>query len=221
MILLKSVSKAYSSRAGKRKVLDNVNLCIQPGEHLGILGRNGSGKSTLIRLIGGHELPDSGQIERKMKVSWPLAFAGGFQGSLTGFDNLRFIARIYNVDYSTIKNYVEDFSELGSYMKEPVKTYSSGMQARLAFALSLAIEFDCYLIDEVIAVGDAGFHEKCKYELFEKRKDRAFIIVSHDPNFIKSYCNKIAVLENGNLAHYEDVETAYSDYTNRILGIGS
>ena len=147
-----------------------------------------------------------------MTVSWPLAFSGGFQGSLTGYDNLKFISRIYNVDYNLIKEYVEDFSELGEYMREPVKTYSSGMQARLAFALSLAIEFDCYLIDEVVAVGDARFHEKCKHELFEKRKERAFIIVSHDPHFIRTYCDKAAVLVDGKLLSFEDVDSAYTYY---------
>ena len=128
---------------------------------MALLGRNGAGKSTLIKLIGGVELPTAGKITRQMSVSWPLGFAGGFQGSLTGYDNARFIARIYNRSYKDLKVFVEYFTEMGRQLKMPVKTYSSGMRARLAFALSLAIEFDCYLIDEILLVGDQNFQRKC------------------------------------------------------------
>jgi len=214
VILLDKVVKKYETRAGYHTVLNRVDFTVQPGEKLGILGKNGSGKSTLIRIISGQEYPDSGRIERRMKVSWPLAFSGGFQGSLTGLDNLRFISRIYNVDHESIRGFVEGFAELGKFFREPVKTYSSGMQARLAFALSLAIEFDCYLIDEIIAVGDARFHEKCMHELFEKRKDRSFLIVSHDAGFIRAHCSHAAVLESGKLVRYTSVDEAYENYMN-------
>lgn len=219
MIKLENVVKEYKSRNGKHVILDRLNFEVNYGDHLGILGRNGSGKSTLIRIISGQETPNLGFVKREMSVSWPLAFSGCFQGSLTGYDNLKFISRIYGVDFNAIKGYVEDFSELGSYMREPVKTYSSGMQARLAFALSLAIEFDCYLIDEVVAVGDARFHEKCRHELFEKRKERAFIIVSHEPSFIRTYCNKVAVLEKGQLSNFNNMDEAYDYYTYQVLGL--
>lgn len=217
MILLRDIVKRYKSRTGTHTVLDHVSFSVIPGERLGILGKNGSGKSTLIRLISGQEYPDSGEIQRRMSVSWPLAFSGGFQGSLTGLDNLRFISRIYNVDHAAIRGFVEEFADLGDYFREPVKTYSSGMQARLAFALSLAIEFDCYLIDEVIAVGDARFHERCTYELFETRKDRAFVIVSHDPSFIRTYCTRAAVLDQGHMTCFDDVSEAFDFYMNDVL----
>lgn len=213
-IHLNNVVRRYETRHGIHTVLDHVCLTIQRGEKLGILGKNGSGKSTLIRIISGQEYPDSGQIERRMKVSWPLAFSGGFQSSLTGLDNLRFISRIYDIDHDAIQSFVEDFAELGKFFREPVKTYSSGMQARLAFALSLAIEFDCYLIDEIIAVGDARFHEKCMQELFENRKDRSFLIVSHDAGFIRAHCTHAAVLEGGKLSRYASVDEAYENYMN-------
>ena len=137
-------------------------------EKVGFLGRNGAGKSTLIRLIGGVEAPTSGEVVRTSSVSWPIAFGGAFQSSLSGMDNLRFIARIYNADVDYVSDYVRDFAELGEYIYEPIKKYSAGMRARLAFALSMAIEFDCFLIDEVIAVGDSRFQEKCKTELLGK-----------------------------------------------------
>lgn len=197
MISVEHVSKRYLTRQGWRTVLHDINFKMEKGEKIGILGRNGAGKSTLIRLISGVEPPTTGEIKRTMSISWPLAFSGAFQGSLTGMDNLRFICRIYNVDIDYVKNFTEEFSELGQYLYEPVKRYSSGMKARLAFALSLAVEFDCYLIDEVIAVGDSRFADKCKYELFEKRKDRSIILVSHSHSAMKQYCDNAMVLEKG------------------------
>src|SRR4051812_25322280 len=180
MIRLIEVSKFYETRLGSTRVFEHVNLSVAPGEKVGILGRNGAGKSTMIRLISGAERPTSGRLERSMSVSWPLAFGGAFQGTLTGLDNLRFICRIYGIDPNDKVDFVQEFSELGVYLREPVRSYSSGMRARLAFAISMVIEFDCFLIDEIIAVGDARFHEKCNRELFDERGDRAMIIVSHD-----------------------------------------
>ena len=212
MISVEHVSERYLTRQGWRTVLHDINFTLQKGEKIGILGRNGAGKSTLIRLISGVEPPSEGEIKRTMSISWPLAFSGAFQGSLTGMDNLRFICRIYNVDIDYVKNFTEEFSELGQYLYEPVKRYSSGMKARLAFALSLAVEFDCYLIDEVIAVGDSRFAEKCRYELFEKRKERSIILVSHSHSAMKQYCDNAMVLENGHMHTFEDMDKAYEYY---------
>lgn len=212
MIRLVGINKTYPTRSGPVDVLRNVDLKVARGERVGILGRNGAGKSTLIRLISGAELPSSGSVVRDMSVSWPLAFGGAFQGSLTGLDNLRFICRIYDVDPAGKIPFVEEFSELGLYLREPVKSYSSGMRARLAFAISMVIEFDCFLIDEIIAVGDARFHAKCHTELFERRGDRAMIIVSHDPAYIREHCTRAAVLLAGELHHAESVEEAFALY---------
>lgn len=212
MISIEGVSKVYKTRQGPRVVLDKVDLRVSRGEKVGVLGRNGAGKSTLIRLISGAETPTSGLIRREMSVSWPLAFGGAFHNNLTGFDNLRFICRVYGINYEGIVPFVEDFTELGAYLREPVQHYSEGMRARLAFALSLAIEFDCFLIDEVIAVGDSRFHEKCRLELFEKRSDRALILVSHDPNTIKQNCQRASVLVSGRLSSFSSVDEAYAHY---------
>jgi capsular polysaccharide transport system ATP-binding protein len=212
MIRLVDVNKTYPTHSGPAHVLRDVGLDIRSGERVGILGRNGAGKSTLIRLISGAELPSSGSVERGMSVSWPLAFGGAFQGSLTGIDNLRFICRVHGVDPEDKIEFVQEFSELGLYLREPVKTYSSGMRARLAFAISMVIEFDCFLIDEIVAVGDARFHEKCNHELFVKRGDRAMIIVSHDANYIRQHCSRAAVLSGGRLHHANDVDAAFEFY---------
>lgn len=213
MIELAGISKKYPTRGQPVQVLRGVDLTVERGERIGILGRNGAGKSTLIRLISGAELPTSGEIKRSMSVSWPLAFGGAFQHSLTGYDNYRFICRIYGVDPTDQVKFVQDFSELGLFFWEPVKSYSAGMRARLAFAISMTIEFDCFLIDEIIAVGDARFHEKCNHELFVKRGDRAMIIVSHDPSYIREHCSRASVLHAGRLHHFSDVEQAFDFYT--------
>ncbi len=212
MLLIQNVVKRYPLHRGYRTVLDRINLSVHPGERLGILGRNGSGKSTLIRLISGAERPTSGTIHRGMKVSWPLAFAGGFQSHLTGLDNLRFICRIYDTTFEDKINYVQDFSELGPYLREQVRVYSSGMRARLAFALSMVIDFDCYLIDEVVAVGDGRFREKCQHELFEKRGHKSMIIVSHDPSFIATHCQDTAVIVRGKLRTFANVQAGFDYY---------
>ena len=212
MIAVENITKDYRTRTGPRRVLDNVSFSLDRGERLGVLGRNGAGKSTLIRLVSGAERPSSGRISRGMSVSWPLAFGGAFQTQLTGVDNVRFISRIYAQDPERNLAFVEEFAELGQYLREPVMTYSSGMRARLAFAISMIIEFDCFLIDEIASVGDARFHERCNYELFDKRGDRAMMIISHDPGYLRDHCNRWAVLDAGRLTAFDDFETAHDHF---------
>lgn len=209
---LDNVSKHYRTRQGPRRILDEVSFTLERGAHLGILGRNGAGKSTLIRLLSGAERPTSGRIHRHMSVSWPLAFTGAFQAHLTGLDNLKFVCRIYGADWRVLLPFVEEFTELGIYLQEPVATYSTGMTMRLAFALSMAIEFDCFLIDEGMAMGDHRFGDRCHVELFQKRRDRSFILVSHDPHIIRSYCNRVAVLHLGRFIEFETIDAAYAFY---------
>lgn len=218
MIVLREVSKVYETRIGPKTVLDKVNLTVRPGQKLGVLGCNGAGKSTLIRLMSGAERPSSGNVQRGMSISWPLAFAGGFQGSLTGADNLRFICRVYGADYAQALPFVESFSELGRYFREPFKTYSSGMRARLAFAISMAVDFECFLIDEIIAVGDARFTQKCHEELFVKRRNRAIILVSHHPSTISSMCDTAALLTGGRLLSFESMDRAFDSYNQSMAG---
>ncbi len=216
MLSLHRVSKSYGTRYGARKVLKDISFCLNRGRNIGILGCNGAGKSTLIRIISGAEQPDSGTIRRGMRVSWPLAFGGAFHEHLTGLDNLKFVCRIHGVDYRAVLPFVEDFTELGTYFREPVMHYSQGMMTRLAFALSMAVEFDCFLIDEAMVVGDARFHQRCHDELFTKRKDRSFILVTHEAEVIKLYCEKASVLHNGQLLPFNSVDEAYT-YYNDIL----
>ncbi len=212
MIKLQNIAKHYETSHGPRTVLSAINLQVNPGEKVGILGRNGSGKSTLIRIMGGVTVPDEGEIIKEMSISWPLAFDSGIQGSLTGFDNVNFICRVYGADIDEVLPFVQDFSELGQYLYEPTRSYSSGMKARLNFAISMAIDFDCMLIDEVLAVGDARFKERCHEELLVKRADRAIVLVSHEPEMIRQICDSAYVLHDGHLHDFNDVDSAYVFY---------
>jgi capsular polysaccharide transport system ATP-binding protein len=212
MIRVSALSKDYRSEGRVHRVLSNVSFTVGRGEKVAVLGRNGAGKSTLMRLIGGVEVPTSGRIDREMSLSWPLGLQGGFQGSLTGNDNMRFIARIYNKPFDYIRAYVDDFAELGKYLSEPLKTYSTGMRTRFAFALSLAIDFDCYLVDEIIAAGDQRFQRRSHEELFEKRADRSMILASHIGDIVKAYCSRALVLHRGRGKVFDDLDLALDIY---------
>jgi capsular polysaccharide transport system ATP-binding protein len=214
MIKVSRVCKDYPSESGGyRRVLSDVSFDLMRGEKIAVLGRNGAGKSTLIRLLGGIELPSSGAIERSMSISWPVAMAGGIHGVLTGNDNIRFIARVYGKPFQELREYVDDIAQLGKFLSEPVKTYSTGMAGRLNFALSLAVDFDCYLIDEVIAAGDQNFQLRCHEELFDKRADRALILASHVPEIVKSYCSRALVLHRGRAKMFDDLALALDIYS--------
>jgi capsular polysaccharide transport system ATP-binding protein len=213
MLFLDRVTKHYKMRGGGLKtVVRDVSAVIRPGDAVGIIGRNGAGKSTLMRMIAGVEHPTSGRIERRMSISWPLGHGVGLQNSMSGADNARFIARIYNRPVQAVLDYVEDFAELGTYLSMPAKTYSSGMMGRLLLGISLAIEFDCYLIDEVTATGDARFVERARLALLERTRDSAVIMVSHQPETLRSYCRTAAILNDGTLTFYEDMDEAFAAY---------
>jgi capsular polysaccharide transport system ATP-binding protein len=208
MIKLEHVGKWYRTRDGRRTVLHDATLDIPAGRSIGVLGANGAGKSTLIRMLAGVEMPDCGRIRRSGRVSFPLGFGGTFHNDLSGRENVLFLARIYGADRRRTLRFVEDFSELGDYMRMPVRTYSSGMRAKLAFGACLAIDFDVYLIDEVTSVGDARFAERCQ-SVFEERVGAAdVILVSHSFATMRGYCDAGGVLNNGVLRMYDRLEDA-------------
>jgi len=214
MIRVLGLYKEYRSEVNHRRirVLNDITFSVAPGEKIALLGRNGAGKSTLIRMISGIELPTAGTIERSMSVSWPVGLIGGIGSSMTGNDNIRFISRLYNKDFGAVREYVEDFAQLGKFLSEPVKTYSAGMRSRLNFGLSLAIDFDCFLIDEMVAAGDARFQRRSHEELFEKRADRSLILASHVPDIIRSHCSRAIVLHYGRAKVFDDLDLAISIY---------
>lgn len=212
MIELRSISKRYNLGASYNLVLDDISVTFPTGVSVGILGLNGSGKSTLLRIIGGVELPDQGTVHKDVRVSWPIGFSGALHSLMTGRENAKFVARIYGKSTETITRFAQDFTELGPYFDMPVKTYSSGMRARLAFAVSMAAEFDCYLVDEVIAVGDERFNLRYRSAFRERTHGASVILASHNAQTIKQECDVAAVLLNGRLKMYNDVAVALAAY---------
>lgn len=212
MIRLRNVSKTYRMKAGRRLILDNLSIDFVPGVNVGILGRNGAGKSTLMRIIGGAIAPDKGTVERTSRVSWPIGFSGCFHGSLTGRENLRFVCRIYKADIKKVTEFVEDFTELEDYLEMPVKTYSSGMAAKLAFGLSMAIGFDFYLIDELTAVGDASFRQKSQRVFQERKNTSTLLVVSHQISTIRQHCDVAGVLDQGKIIFFDKINDAINFY---------
>lgn len=208
-----NLGKTYAQSPGKKPLFKNLNFTVARSDRLAILGRNGQGKSTLIKILGGALGATEGRIDWRMSNSWPIGFSGGFQGSLSGLDNVRFLARLYKRDFKEMLELVDGFAELGSKLAQPVKYYSSGMRARLAFGLSLAIEFDCYLIDELVSVGDARFQRKCAEALFETRANRSFIMASHDMRMIEKRCERVLIIESGRVKMFDDVREAIDIYT--------
>ena len=212
MIRFEGVSKRYRTRGGDKHILERADFVFRAGHNIGILGGNGAGKSTLIRMIAGAEDPDEGRIRREGRVSFPLGFTGTFNPHLTGRQNARFIARVYGENVRRVVDFVYDFAELGAYFDMPIMTYSAGMNAKLSFGVSLAIDFDVYLIDEVTEVGDARFRQKCA-DVFAERMVRSDIImVSHNSGTIRAYCDMGAVLADGALHVCDTVEDAMRTY---------
>ncbi len=217
MIEFHDVRKTYQLKGVRKTILTGLTARFPKGKNIGILGHNGAGKSTLMRLIAGAELPDSGRIKRNVKVSWPLGFGGGFAGKMTGIENVRFVARMYGEDTERMVEFVEDFSELGPSMMLPIQTYSSGMKARLAFGVSMAVNFKCYLIDEITAVGDASFRRKCDLMFETKLKHANIIMISHSESSIKKLCDTACLLNNGRLTFFDTVDDALAQHRKNQL----
>ena len=208
MIQLEGVSKTYKQRSGERQhVLRDVSMTL-PHCNLAVLGRNGAGKSTLLRMISGIEEPDTGRIRRQGTISWPIGFRGSFHRELSGAENVRFVARVFAQDTEYILDYVEEFADIGSAFHAPVKTYSTGMGARLAFGLSMAVDFDVYLIDELMAVGDRAFQEKCRATFRDKVKHARLIMVSHAAATLREFCEAGVLLIDGNLVYFDELDKA-------------
>lgn len=216
MIRLERVSKSFRTNGVTRHILHDVSFLLPPDRDIALLGRNGAGKSTLLRLIAGTLRPDRGRIRRYRDISWPMGFAGSFHPALTGAQNTRFVARIYGRDSEALEAYVQDFAELGHYYRLPVGTYSSGMKARLAFALSMGVNFDVYLVDEVIGVGDTSFRRKCA-EAFRARVGRARVVmISHNPATLRQFCDSGLVIESGRLTFHDSLDAAIAAHERNL-----
>ena len=207
-----NISKTFTTLGRRRTVFRNFNLMIPKGMNLGVIGPNGSGKSTLLSMLAGGLQPDTGWIRRNMSVSWPIGYGGGVSTTVSGIVNCRFLARLYGKDPQKIVDFVTDFTELGEYMTWPVKTYSSGMRGRLNFALSMAIDFDCTLVDEGMGAGDQFFRAKAEALIEERRKRTSFVIVTHNLGEVVLHCDKVLVLGGPEPELCDNVEERVNQY---------
>ena len=215
MIEIKNATKYFKLENERKYIFKNVNLMIPEGLNVGILGRNGAGKSTLLRILGGIDFPTSGEIVSDKSFSWPMGLAGGFQGSMTGRQNVKFVCRIYGKSSDEINKaikFIKDFSELGHYFDRPIKTYSSGMKSKLSFGLSLAFDFDYLIIDETLSVGDEYFKNKAKKALQEKIERSNILLVSHSMSTLREMCDAGIVVHDGTIQYYEKIEDAINAY---------
>ncbi|MGL4600700.1 MAG: ABC transporter ATP-binding protein [Plesiomonas sp.] len=214
MIYLQNLTKSYRTPTGRHYVFKDINITLAAGKSVGLIGRNGAGKSTLLRVIGGIDRPDSGSVITQKTISWPLGLAGGFQGSLTGRENVKFVARLYAKKEELAEKvaFVEAFAELGKYFDMPIKAYSSGMRSRLGFGLSMAFNFDYYLIDEVTAVGDATFKKKCADLIQQKREQSQFLMVSHSMSELKKFCDIALLISRHSVEVYHSIDEAIQVY---------
>jgi capsular polysaccharide transport system ATP-binding protein len=212
MIILDNVSKDFKTHSGRKAVLRDVSIAFPEGRNIGIFGLNGAGKSTLIKILSGAEAPDKGKVIRQGLVSFPLGFDSCMHHNLTGRENVKFIARVYGIDVDSMVEYVEWFAEIGSYFDMPLNTYSSGMRSKLAFGTCLAVDFDVYLIDEITEVGDSRFRRKAFTEFQKKMLHADIILVSHNIDTIRTYCDMGAVLSDGRLDLYDNLDDAMTHY---------
>ena len=215
MIELKNLTKSYITPKGKHYVFKNLNAVLPENKSVALLGKNGAGKSTLLRVIGGIDYADIGEVITNKSISWPVALSGGFQGSLTARQNVRFVARLYvsNEDeVEQVVQFVEEFAEIGKYFDMPIKSYSSGMRSRIGFGMSMAFNFDYYLLDEVAAVGDASFRKKSQALLDELKEKSNIIMVSHDLEDLTRNCDVAFLVRDGQAEYFDDIKEAIGVY---------
>jgi len=218
MIKLDRLTKIFPMRRGRKVIVQDLTAVFPPHKSIALLGRNGAGKSTLLKLIAGTIRPTSGQVLSSGTISYPVGFAGSFHQNLTGAQNTRFVGRLYGVDTDELSDFVRDFAELGRHYHMPLRSYSAGMRARLSFGVSMGIPFDTYLVDEVTSVGDGAFRKKSVAIFDDRRKRAGAIVVTHSTGMVKRMCDMAAVLENGQLHFYEDIDAALEHHDANLAG---
>lgn len=219
MIELRNLTKWYRTPVGRHYVFKELNAIFPPDKSIGLIGTNGAGKSTLLRMIGGSDYPNSGKIVTDKKISWPVGLGGGFQGSLSARDNIKFVCRIHGLDHEQIREkieFVQEFAEISEYFDMPIKSYSSGMAARVSFGLSMAFDFDYYLVDEATSVGDKNFTEKSNKLFREKCEKANIIMVSHNLEQLVELTDIGMVLNKGEVRFFETTQEAVDYYTKFI-----
>jgi ABC-type polysaccharide/polyol phosphate transport system ATPase subunit len=209
--------RSRQSKSNFYRAIDGINLEIKKGEVLGIIGPNGAGKSTLLRMMAGIYAPDEGSLRVKGRVSLLAGLGAGFQKNLTGRENISLSGSIYGIDPDELYQLVPSivvFSGIGDFIDQPLRTYSSGMRARLAFSIASHLSPDILLIDEVLAVGDSSFREKSKRRIMEMvRGDATVVIVSHNAAILREICDRVICIANGKIdVISEDVNLVIERY---------
>lgn len=219
MIVLRNLTKTFRLHGKRKTVANNLNVTFPSGVAVGLLGRNGAGKSTLLKIIAGTSMPTRGEVLTDGKISFPVGLASSLHPDLSGAQNTRFVARIYGAETSALMDFVEDFAELGDHFHLPVRSYSSGMRGRLAFGINMGLKFDTYLIDEVMAVGDSAFKAKSELVFKDRLQSAGAIFVSHSLGAMSRICQAGAVLENGNLTYFDDIDDAIQFHQHNLEGL--
>jgi ABC-type polysaccharide/polyol phosphate transport system ATPase subunit len=212
------VNQRYRERWEKLWALKNVSLTVNSGESLGLIGRNGSGKSTLLRVVAGIYQPTQGEVRIPdgVRVGAMIELSVGFHPDLTGKENIHLGASIYGLSRREIEKIypaIVEFSELEPFMDVPIKNYSSGMQARLGFGLTISLNPDVLLVDEILAVGDEAFQKKCIEKMNALRtRGKTIVFVSHDPKKIESFCDRVCLLDGGKLLFSGEPAQGLAEY---------
>lgn len=218
MFTLENITKSYLTTSGRKYIFRNLSMVVPPDRNIGLIGRNGAGKSTLMRLLSGVDSPDSGVVRTDKSISWPVGQSGGFQGSMSARDNVKFVCRVYGYVGEAMREkirYVQEFADIGIWFDEPIRTYSSGMRSRVAFGLSMAFDFDYYLIDEVMAAGDNSFRMKCEEVFREKLGKSKIFLTTHNMKEVERLCDMVLLVDNGKLVVYEDVAKGIEAYRSK------
>jgi capsular polysaccharide transport system ATP-binding protein len=215
MLELHHITKSYPTPQGRRYVFRDLSFSFPSGANIGLIGRNGAGKSTLMRILGGIDMPDSGRVHSTGSISWPVGLSGGFVTNLNARENVEFVCRILGAHGQEMRrkvDFVREFAEIDEYFDLPMKSLSSGMRSRVAFGMSMAFDFDYYLIDEVMAVGDAQFRSKSRVVLKDRLSRANLILTSHNMADIRQYCNFVVLVDRGNTVLFDDVEAGIRRY---------
>ncbi len=215
MFRIENLTKSYRINNGRHYIFKDITVDFPENANIAILGPNGAGKSSLLRILGGIDYPDSGRVICDKTMSWPLGIAGGFIGHLTGRENCDLVCRIYGLNKVKIEDTLETIKELsglGKYFEEPIGYYSTGMNGRLNFSLSMAFDFEYLLIDELTSVGDRHFREKARNTLDEKRSTCNVIMVSHSAAIVRDFCEHGILLKDGQMQVFDNLDDALKAY---------
>jgi len=218
----KNILKLFSKKEkSDKKALDNINISIKKGEKIALLGKNGCGKSTILKIISNVSFPTKGEVTVNGNVNALLELNSGFEPEFTGRENIYLKGTIMGLSRKEIKSIEQeiiDFADIGEYIDYPMRTYSSGMRARLGFSLAINIEPDILIVDEALSVGDNEFKKKCldKVNEITSKENVTFLFVTHSFEMAKQFCDRGILLEQGKIIYDGPIEKTLEKYNNML-----